>query len=203
LTWKLSPDLLGALNSKEYFETANPAWEKVLGWTEEEVVSKSIFDLLHPEDLEHTRAGFELTQVGQPRPGSPTGIAARTAAIDGFHGLAFLRRDMSIVPAETSEQSVRRKSNCARVFADGSRTVVSCRKNALTIPPLSRRVRLCASAALGRCTSFEERCYLEDYPICLRSSAEPVAYVTSKKATHPKVARLTPRLEGEYPTFAH
>ena len=26
----------------------------------------SIFDLLHPDDLEHTRAGFELTQVGQP-----------------------------------------------------------------------------------------------------------------------------------------
>ena len=66
LTWKLSPDLLGALNSRGYFETANPAWESVLGWTEEEVVSMSIFELLHPDDLEHTRAGFELTQVGQP-----------------------------------------------------------------------------------------------------------------------------------------
>jgi PAS domain S-box-containing protein len=66
LTWKLSPDLLGALNSKGYFETANPAWETVLGWTEAEVVSMSIFELLHPDDLEHTRAGFELTQVGQP-----------------------------------------------------------------------------------------------------------------------------------------
>ena len=65
LTWKLSPDLLGALNSKGYFETANPAWESVLGWTEAEVVSMSIFELLHPDDLEHTRAGFELTQVGQ------------------------------------------------------------------------------------------------------------------------------------------
>src|ERR1700722_10209109 len=39
LTWKLSPDLLGALNSKGSFETANPAWESVLGWTEAEVVS--------------------------------------------------------------------------------------------------------------------------------------------------------------------
>jgi PAS domain S-box-containing protein len=66
LTWKLSPDLLGALNSKGYFETANPAWESVLGWTEAEVVSMSIFELLHPDDLEHTRAGFELTQVRQP-----------------------------------------------------------------------------------------------------------------------------------------
>jgi PAS domain S-box-containing protein len=66
LTWRLSPDLLGALNSKGYFETANPAWESVLGWTEDEVISMPIFDLLHPDDLEHTRAGFELTQVGQP-----------------------------------------------------------------------------------------------------------------------------------------
>jgi len=65
-TWTLSPDLLGALNSKGYFETANPAWETVLGWTEAEVLSMSIFELLHPEDAEHTRAGFELTQVGQP-----------------------------------------------------------------------------------------------------------------------------------------
>ena len=66
LTWQLSPDLLGALNSKGYFETSNPAWKSVLGWTEAEVASMSIFELLHPDDVEHTRAGFELTLVGQP-----------------------------------------------------------------------------------------------------------------------------------------
>jgi PAS domain S-box-containing protein len=66
LTWQLSPDLLGALNSQGYFETSNPAWETVLGWSEAEVASMSIFELLHPDDREHTRAGFELTQVGQP-----------------------------------------------------------------------------------------------------------------------------------------
>ncbi len=66
LTWQLSPDLLGALNAKGYFETANPAWQTVLGWSEAEVASMSIFELLHPDDLEHTRAGFELTLVGQP-----------------------------------------------------------------------------------------------------------------------------------------
>jgi PAS domain S-box-containing protein len=66
LTWQLSPDLLGALNSKGYFETSNPAWHAILGWSEAEVASMSIFDLLHPDDVEHTRAGFELTLVGQP-----------------------------------------------------------------------------------------------------------------------------------------
>jgi len=66
LTWQLSPDLLGALNAKGYFETSNPAWKTILGWSEAEVASTSIFELLHPDDLEHTRAGFELTLVGQP-----------------------------------------------------------------------------------------------------------------------------------------
>ena len=62
----MSPDLLGALNAQGYFETSNPAWQSVLGWTEAELASMSIFELLHPDDREHTRAGFELTLVGQP-----------------------------------------------------------------------------------------------------------------------------------------
>jgi PAS domain S-box-containing protein len=66
LTWQVSPNLLGALNSEVYFETSNPAWKTVLGWSEEEIARTSIFELLHPDGLERTRAGFELTQQGQP-----------------------------------------------------------------------------------------------------------------------------------------
>ena len=65
-TWLVSPDLLGALNAKGYFQTSNPAWKIVLGWTEDEVASMSIFEMLHPDDVERTRAGFNLTQEGQP-----------------------------------------------------------------------------------------------------------------------------------------
>ena len=65
-TWQVSPDLMGALNAKGYFETSNPAWQTMLGWTEEEVARMSIFELLHPDDVERTRAGFALTQIGQP-----------------------------------------------------------------------------------------------------------------------------------------
>ena len=66
IIWRVSPDLLGDLNSQGYFETSNPAWMTVLGWTETEVASMSIFEMLHPDDVERTRRGFELTQVGQP-----------------------------------------------------------------------------------------------------------------------------------------
>jgi PAS domain S-box-containing protein len=65
-TWQVSPDLLGALNANGYFETSNPAWKTVLGWTEDEVAKMSIFELLHPDDVERTREGFNLTLHGQP-----------------------------------------------------------------------------------------------------------------------------------------
>jgi len=66
MTWQLSPDLLGALNSEGYFETSNPAWEMVLGWSEDKVANTSIWEFLHPDDVERTRGGFALTQIGQP-----------------------------------------------------------------------------------------------------------------------------------------
>jgi PAS domain S-box-containing protein len=65
-TWQVTPDLMGALNSNGYFETSNPAWQTILGWSEAEVASMSIFEMLHPDDVERTRAGFDLTQIGQP-----------------------------------------------------------------------------------------------------------------------------------------
>ncbi|MBP1807608.1 PAS domain S-box-containing protein [Rubellimicrobium aerolatum] len=66
VTWEVSPDLMGALDPQGYFRTSNPAWFSLLGWTPEEVASQSIWELLHPDDLERTRGGFELTQIGQP-----------------------------------------------------------------------------------------------------------------------------------------
>lgn len=66
ITWQVTPDLMGALNSQGYFETSNPAWKTLLGWSEAEVAEMPIWELLHPDDLERTREGFALTQVGQP-----------------------------------------------------------------------------------------------------------------------------------------
>jgi len=65
-TWRLLPDLLGALNRKGYFETSNPAWQTVLGWSEEEVARMSIFEMLHPDDVETTRKGFEAIDENTP-----------------------------------------------------------------------------------------------------------------------------------------
>ena len=41
LTWQVSPDLLGALNSEGYFETSNPAWKTVLRTRDGAALSQS------------------------------------------------------------------------------------------------------------------------------------------------------------------
>jgi PAS domain S-box-containing protein len=64
--WQISPDLLGVLKADGYFGSCNPAWTTALGWSESEVCSMSIFELLHPEDRERTRGGFEHLKRGNP-----------------------------------------------------------------------------------------------------------------------------------------
>jgi PAS domain S-box-containing protein len=63
--WRLSPDLMGALNAEGYLESSNPAWQVTLGWSEDEIRETTIFELLHPDDVERSRADFELCLSGQ------------------------------------------------------------------------------------------------------------------------------------------
>ncbi|MDM0014579.1 response regulator [Variovorax sp. J22P168] len=62
-TWALSQDLLGVANARGYFESVNPAWEPVLGWTREELRALPFRSFVHPDDLAATEA--ELLRLAQ------------------------------------------------------------------------------------------------------------------------------------------
>ena len=66
LTWRVSPDLLGIVNQAGVFVETNPAWQTVLGWSEEEIRSMVFSDFLHPDDLDRTIALFDNLKKGQP-----------------------------------------------------------------------------------------------------------------------------------------
>jgi len=42
-----------------YFKRMNPMWSRVLGWTEEEMLASSMFEFVHPEDVELTRRALK------------------------------------------------------------------------------------------------------------------------------------------------
>jgi PAS domain S-box-containing protein len=50
----LSIDMLCVANFSGYFQRLNPAWEKTLGFSREELQSKRMFDFVHPEDRQGT-----------------------------------------------------------------------------------------------------------------------------------------------------
>jgi PAS domain S-box-containing protein len=54
LEFKIERDLLVTMNADGYFTSLNVAWERVLGWSREELMSRPFVDFVHPDDIERT-----------------------------------------------------------------------------------------------------------------------------------------------------
>src|SRR5690349_13712143 len=50
----LALDMLCFLNFNGYFKRLNPAWERTLGFTREELTSRPFIEFVHPDDRERT-----------------------------------------------------------------------------------------------------------------------------------------------------
>ena len=59
LFFELSNDLLCELDYNGFFKRINPAWQRVLGYTRAEILSKSFIDFIHPDDRASTLSIFK------------------------------------------------------------------------------------------------------------------------------------------------
>jgi PAS domain S-box-containing protein len=64
--WSVSEDLLGVATFDGDFVSVNPAWEKVLGWSEAEVKGLQIDGLRHPDDAAHSLQARRRLAEGVP-----------------------------------------------------------------------------------------------------------------------------------------
>jgi PAS domain S-box-containing protein len=64
--WQVSEDLLGISNFDGYFTSANPAWTKLLGWSEDEIKRMHVSELRHPDDAAHSMADRRRLAEGVP-----------------------------------------------------------------------------------------------------------------------------------------
>jgi PAS domain S-box-containing protein len=64
--WSVSEDLLGVSTFEGYFIAFNPAWSRVLGWSEAEIRRMHVDELRHPDDAADARAGRARLAAGVP-----------------------------------------------------------------------------------------------------------------------------------------
>ena len=60
----LSIDMLTIAHFSGYFKRLNPAWERTLGFSREELQSTPMFDFVHPDDRERTREQNRTVRAG-------------------------------------------------------------------------------------------------------------------------------------------
>jgi PAS domain S-box-containing protein len=61
----LSLDLLCIAGFDGYFKRLNPSWERTLGYTEQELLSRPFLELVHPDDRPHTVGAVDVLTEGQ------------------------------------------------------------------------------------------------------------------------------------------
>lgn len=65
--WNLSQDMLARADYNGMMSAVSPAWAKVLGWTEEELLSRGYATFMHPEDRAVTiQAIAAMAEINQP-----------------------------------------------------------------------------------------------------------------------------------------
>ena len=64
----LSMDMLCIVHLDGYFLRTNPAFEKVLGYSADELQNKRVFELLHPDDREAAIKEYAKLRSGEPTP---------------------------------------------------------------------------------------------------------------------------------------
>ena len=111
LLFENSGDLMLLVGPDRRVALVNPAWERIAGWREDEVVGRRTFDLWHPDDLPGIRARLDASEVGKVaesqarlklKGGGYLWVAARRQmTADGYHILCL--RDASAERARVQE----------------------------------------------------------------------------------------------------
>nr|WP_294948086.1 PAS domain S-box protein [uncultured Mucilaginibacter sp.] len=64
--FNLSNDLVFAGGDDGFFKKINPAFTRVLGWSEDYLLNTSTFEFIHPEDIEPTEKQLQKLAEGEP-----------------------------------------------------------------------------------------------------------------------------------------
>jgi PAS domain S-box-containing protein len=60
--WRNASDMFVVIDSAGVFQRVNPATHRILGWSAEDMLSRAVFDFVHPDDVEPTLGALQHAQ---------------------------------------------------------------------------------------------------------------------------------------------
>ncbi|HRK08750.1 MAG TPA: ATP-binding protein [Pseudobdellovibrionaceae bacterium] len=84
LFFEHSFDLMGIVGTDGFFKRVNPAFERVLGYSAEELCSKPLVEFMHTDDVEPTKQGIAVLAEGTPKLATINRYRCRDGSIRWF-----------------------------------------------------------------------------------------------------------------------
>lgn len=101
--FELSHDMLGTTNMDGYFVELNSAWERCLGYSDEELRAKPFIDLVHPEDRERTEAEAAALFNGRETVAFENRYLAKDGSWHWLRWSSILAADESLIYGRASD----------------------------------------------------------------------------------------------------
>jgi PAS domain S-box-containing protein len=127
--FNLSLDLLCIAGLDGYFKQVNPSWTRVLGWSQEELLSRPVAEFMHPDDRERTLQARANLAKGIPvrglenrylcKDGSHRWLAWQSSIEPGAQTVFAVARDITEQRRSHHEHLVLGKLESTRILAGG------------------------------------------------------------------------------------
>jgi PAS domain S-box-containing protein len=125
----LSLDLLCVAGIDGFFKLVSPAWTRVMGWSEAELLARPVEEFMHPDDRARTLQARSNLARGVPvrglenrylcKDGSYRWLAWQSAIDEGGTTVYAVARDVTERRRRDQEQLVFNKLECTGIFAAG------------------------------------------------------------------------------------
>ena len=170
--FNLSPDLLCVVGFDGRFKDVNPAWEKILGHSREDLLGRPFLDFLHPDDRDRTTKELEENRVGAETQGFENRYAHReggwrwlswNSSVDERRGVVYgLARD--VTREKEVAEALRQSEERYRTLVESARDAILTLRPDGTIASANRAFELITGwdrdPWLGR--SFEDLLHPDD-----------------------------------------
>jgi PAS domain S-box-containing protein len=114
LFFEMSLDLLSIAGMDGHFVRLNPAWMALLGWSEEELLSRHWLEFVHPDDLEATVAAGRQLAAGSPLVAFTNRYVCRDGSYRWIEWRCVPALQRGLIYAAARDISARRRAEEAR-----------------------------------------------------------------------------------------